>query len=60
MTTDSGSVTGSNVSIGTKRFWGGWGMMPMLGLYGCAFGTWLVTTLVKLVLTLFFAWIARL
>jgi len=61
VTTDSGSVTGSNVSIGTKRFWGGWGMMPMLGLMGVAtFGTWLVSTLVKLVLTLFFAWIALL
>lgn len=60
-TTDSASVAGSNVSIGTRRFWRGWGMMPMLGLMGVVgFGTWLVGTLVKLLLTLFFAWLALL
>lgn len=60
-TTDSASVAGSNVSIGSHRFWHGWGMMPMLGLMGVVgFGTWIVGTLVKLALTIFFAWIALL
>lgn len=60
-TTDSASVSGSNVSIGSHRFWRGWGMMPMLGLMGVVgFGTWLVGTLVKLLLMIFFAWIALL
>jgi hypothetical protein len=60
-TTDSASVAGSNVSIGSHRFWHGWGMMPMLGLMGVVgFGTWLIGTLVKLLLMIFFAWIALL
>src|SRR4030095_16730188 len=54
-------VTGSNVSVGTMRFWKGWGMFPMLGIAGAVgFGAWVAHTLVKLILTLFFAWIALL
>jgi hypothetical protein len=60
-TSDSASVAGSNVSIGTMRFWRGGGMLPVLGLAGAVgFGAWLAGTLVKLALTLFFAWIALL
>jgi len=60
-TSDSASVAGSNVSIGTMRFWHGAGMLPMLGMIGAvSFGAWLATTVLKLALTLFFAWIALL
>jgi hypothetical protein len=60
-TSDSASVAGSNVSIGTMRFWRGGGMLPMMGLVGAmSLGAWVVSTLVKLLLTLFFAWVALL
>jgi hypothetical protein len=60
-TSDSASVAGSNVSIGTMRFWRGGGMLPMMGLVGAmSLGAWLVSTIVKLLLTLFFAWVALL
>jgi hypothetical protein len=60
-TSDSGSVAGSNVSLGslpdgsTRHFW------PMVGMFGAVgTGIWLLTTMVKLLLTLFFAWLALL
>lgn len=60
-TSDSASVAGSNVSIGTMRFWRGSNMLPMLGMVGAVgFGAWLASTLIKLALTLFFAWLALL
>ena len=60
-TSDSASVGGSNVSVGTMRFWRGWGMLPVLGVAGAVgFGTWLATTLIKLLLTILFAWLALL
>ncbi|HEU5310909.1 MAG TPA: hypothetical protein VFV24_05595, partial [Candidatus Eisenbacteria bacterium] len=59
-TSDSGTVSGSNVSLGTPfersdRFW------PMVGFFG-AMGTgfWIFQALVKLGLTMFFAWVALL
>lgn len=59
-TSDSGTVSGSNVSLGTPferddHFW------PMVGLFG-AMGTgfWIFQALVKLALTVFFAWVALL
>jgi hypothetical protein len=58
-TSDSASVAGSNVSIGTMRFWHGAGMLPMLGKADGP-DQWLATTVLKLALTLFFAWIALL
>jgi hypothetical protein len=61
VTSDSASVAGSNVSIGTMRFWRGSNMLPMLGMVGAVgLGAWIVTTLIKLALTLFFAWLALL
>ena len=59
-TSDSGSVSGSNVSLGTPfehghRFW------PMVGFFGAmGTGIWLFTTIVRLGLTMFFAWVALL
>jgi hypothetical protein len=58
-TSDSGTVSGSNVSLGSpferERFW------PMVGLFGAVgTGIWLFQALVKLALTLFFAWVALL
>ena len=60
-TSDSGSVAGSNVSLGSfpngpdHHFW------PMVGIFGAVgTGVWLLTTLLKLALTLFFAWLALL
>ncbi len=60
-TSDSGTVAGSNVSLGafsldsSERFW------PMVGLFGAVgTGIWLLTTLIKLGLTIFFAWLALL
>jgi hypothetical protein len=60
-TTDSASVGGSNVSIGAWDFGRGWKAMPAIGAIG-AFGAgmWLISALVELLLTLFFAWIALL
>jgi len=59
-TTDSASVGGSNVSIGKWDFGGhGWNALPALGMFGAiGAGMWLVSTLVEILLTLFFAWIA--
>ena len=59
-TTDSASVGGSNVSIGKWDFGGhGWNMLPALGMFGAlGFGMWIISTLVEILLTLFFAWIA--
>jgi hypothetical protein len=43
------------------RFWRGSNMLPMLGMVGAVgLGAWLASTLIKLALTLFFAWIALL
>lgn len=59
-TSDSGTVAGSNVSLGTPfergdRFW------PMIGFFGAmGTGLWIFEALVKLALTMFFAWIALL
>jgi hypothetical protein len=59
-TSDSGTVSGSNVSLGTPfershRFW------PTVGVFGAlGTGIWLLQTLVKLGLTMFFAWVALL
>lgn len=59
-TTDSASVGGSNVSLGKWNLGGhGWNALPALGMFGAVgFGMWLVSTLVEILLTLFFVWIA--
>lgn len=63
-TSDSGSVGGSNVSLGTNPFGHSGQFWPMVGLFGAvgAVGTgfWLLTALLKLALTLFFAWLSLL
>ena len=60
-TTDSGSVGGSNVSLGSfpfkhsDRFW------PMVWCFGAVgTGIWVFMTIIRLALTLFFAWLALL
>ena len=59
-TSDSASVGGKNVSIGSSplghgHFW------PMVGLFGAVgTGIWIMQALVKLLLTLFFAWVVLL
>ena len=60
-TSDSGTVAGSNVSLGSGHLGSGEKFWPMVGIFGAVgTGIWLLTTLVKLVLTLFFAWLALL
>ena len=60
-TSDSGSVAGSNVSLGSFPTGSGEHFWPMVGLFGAVgTGIWLLTTAVKLLLTLFFAWLALL
>ena len=55
-TTDSGTVAGSNVSLG--GFHMGSCPWPMLGLFGAVgTGIWIITSIVKLLLTGFFAWL---
>jgi hypothetical protein len=61
-TSDSGSVGGRNVSLGgtfpfrhSARFW------PMMGYFGAlGTGIWILQALVKLGLTILFAWVALL
>lgn len=58
-TEDSASVGGSNVSVGTWNLGHGAHFVPALGIIGAlSFGTWVLTTLARILLTLFFAWIA--
>lgn len=60
-TEDSASVGGSNVSVGTWNFGHGARWLPALGFIGAlSTGAWVVKTLVQILLTLFFAWIALL
>jgi hypothetical protein len=60
-TSDSGSVAGSNVSLGSFPTGSGEHFWPMVGVFGAVgTGIWLLTTAVKLLLTLFFAWLALL
>lgn len=60
-TSDSGSVAGSNVSLGAFRMGSGKCIWPMVGLFGAVgTGIWLIATLAKLGLTIFFAWLALL
>ena len=60
-TADSGSVGGSNVSLGSWEMGGGKHFWPAVGFFGAmSVGVWLITTLIKLALTLFFAWLALL
>lgn len=60
-TSDSGTVAGSNVSLGSTPWGGSGNFWPMVGIFGAVgTGIWLLTTFVKLVLTLFFAWLALL
>ncbi len=60
-TSDSGSVAGSNVSLGSMRNGSNCRFWPMVGIFGAVgTGVWLLTTLIKLLLTLFFAWLALL
>lgn len=60
-TSDSGSVAGSNVSLGSFPTGSGEKFWPMVGLFGAVgTGIWLLTTAMKLLLTLFFAWLALL
>jgi hypothetical protein len=60
-TADSGSVGGSNVSLGSWEMGGGRHFWPAVGFFGAmSVGVWLITTLIKLALTLFFAWLALL
>ncbi|HEY6221999.1 MAG TPA: polymer-forming cytoskeletal protein, partial [Candidatus Eisenbacteria bacterium] len=55
-TSDSGAVAGSNVSLG--GFHMGSCPWPMLGLFGAVgTGIWIITSIVKLALTIFFAWL---
>src|SRR6185503_5742068 len=59
---DAGTVGGSNVSIGKWDFGGrGWHMLPALGMFGAlGVGVWFLKTIVEILLTLFFAWVALL
>jgi hypothetical protein len=60
-TSDSGTVAGSNVSLGSGSWGSGERFWPMVGLFGAVgTGIWLFTAFVKLLLTLFFAWLALL
>jgi hypothetical protein len=61
-TADSASVGGSNVSIGKWDFGGhGWSTLPALGMFGAlGIGMWFFTTILKVLISLFFAWIALL
>ena len=61
-TADSASVGGSNVSIGKLDFGGhGWNALPALGMFGAiGFGMWIFSTIIEILLTLFFAWVALL
>ena len=61
-TTDSATVGGSNVSIGKWDFGGhGWHMLPALGMFGAlGVGVWFLKTIVEILLTLLFAWVALL
>ena len=60
-TSDSGSVGGSNVSLGSWEIGHGKHFWPTVGFFGAmSVGVWLITTLLKLALTLFFAWLALL
>ena len=61
-TSDSARVAGSNVSVGGWPFKGGHtgGMIPFLGLVGLGALTGLFTSLIQLLMTLFFAWLCLL
>lgn len=58
-TSDSASVGGSNVSVGAWPFKGhpGAGMLPLLGIMGLGAIAGVATTIVKFLLTIFFAWL---
>ena len=59
---DSASVGGSNVSVGAWPFKGGHGggLIPLLGLMGLGALAGVFTTIVQLLLTVFFAWLCLL
>ena len=61
-TSDSARVAGSNVSVGGWPFKGGHtgGMIPFLGLVGLGALTGIFTSLIQLLMTLFFAWLSLL
>lgn len=60
-TSDSGSVAGSNVSLGSIPIGSGSHFWPTVGIFGAVgTGVWILATMVKLLLTLFFAWLALL
>ncbi len=57
-TSDSGSVAGSNVSLGSWNFDHAGRLLPIAGVFGAvSTGIWLLATLVKLALTMLFAWL---
>jgi hypothetical protein len=59
---DSASVGGSNVSVGAWPFKGGHagGLIPLLGLMGLGALAGVFTTIIQLLLTVFFAWLCLL
>ena len=61
-TSDSARVAGSNVSVGGWPFKGGHagGMLPFLGIVGLGALAGIFTTIVQLLMTLFFAWLCLL
>lgn len=61
-TSDSASVGGSNVSVGAWPFKGGHagGLLPLLGMMGLGALAGVFTTIVQLLLTVFFAWLCLL
>jgi len=59
-TSDSASVGGKNVSVGSSPLHHGH-IWPMIGIFGAVgTGIWILQTIVKLFLTLFFAWLVLL
>jgi hypothetical protein len=60
-TSDSGSVAGSNVSLGSWNLDHASHILPVAGVFGAVgTGIWLLVTMIKLSLTLLFAWLALL
>jgi len=59
-TSDSASVGGKNVSVGSSPLHHG-RLWPMIGIFGAVgTGIWILQAIVKLFLTLFFAWLVLL
>jgi hypothetical protein len=60
-TSDSGSIAGSNVSLGSWNLDHAGRLLPIAGVFGAvSTGIWLLVTLLKLLLTMLFAWLALL